>query len=274
VRAVAIFLLGEIGEALALQQTHAELNIPTANQLSITTAYQDMNSANLHNASQSLLSNSALHAPLFNRSEIEELLQSVAQDQASDVQMALRVTARRLAFSGFQDVLVEQLPAQRLSTVERVIFLKGIPFFQDMTMEQLKVLAAICEETSYASNRHVFQKGDNGGTLYVIVSGQVGIEREKRKGVVVRVETLGPRAYFGEVNLFDDSRYSASAIALQDTLILQLNREPLIALARQNPDMSLKLINVLSQRLRMVNNRISELTRTQPRQLLRLFDEL
>jgi CRP/FNR family transcriptional regulator len=84
---------------------------------------------------------------------------------------------------------------------------------------------------------------------------------------------MGAHSYFGETNFFDDSPHTTSAVAIQDTLTLRLRREPLIALARQNPEMSLALINVLSERLRESNDRIAELTRARPRQLNKLFDQ-
>ncbi len=75
------------------------------------------------------------------------------------------------------------------------------------------------------------------------------------------------------MNLFDNSPRSVAAIALQHTLTLRLRREPLIALARQHPDLSLELINILSQRLREANDRVADLTRTWPRELRKLYDQ-
>jgi CRP-like cAMP-binding protein len=89
----------------------------------------------------------------------------------------------------------------------------------------------------------------------------------------VRLSNLDAHSYFGEMTLFDNSPRSATAIALQDTLTLRLRREPLIALSRQYPDLSLELINVLSQRLREANDQIAQLTRTRPRELQKLFDK-
>jgi CRP-like cAMP-binding protein len=160
-----------------------------------------------------------------------------------------------------------------LSTIEKVLFLKEVPFFKGMTIEQLKVLAAVGEEVSFAKDTRIFSEGDPGGTLYVVVGGQVGLEQERRKGSFARVATIEARSYFGEMSLFDDSPYSATAITLQDTLTLCLRREPLIALTRQHPDLLLELIKVLSQRLREANDRIAELTRTRPRELQKLYDQ-
>ena len=161
-----------------------------------------------------------------------------------------------------------------LSTIEKFAFLKEVPFFQGMTADQLEALAAACEEEWFAEDAAIFVQGEPGGALYVVVNGRVGIDREKRKGSFVHLATIGPHSYFGEMSLFDNSPRSASAIALQDTMTLRLQREHLIDLARQNPDMSLQLIDVLSQRLREANDRIAELTRSRPRELNKLYDAL
>jgi CRP/FNR family cyclic AMP-dependent transcriptional regulator len=160
-----------------------------------------------------------------------------------------------------------------LSVIEKIIFLKEVPFFKGMTIEQLKILANVCEEEVFERETRIFNTGDPGGILYVVVNGRVGIEQEKRKGSFARLGNIEAHSYFGEMNLFDNSPRSTSALALQDTLTLRLRREPLIALARQHPDLSLELINVLSQRLRETNDRIAELTKTRPRELHKLFDQ-
>ncbi len=161
-----------------------------------------------------------------------------------------------------------------LSAIEKVIFLKEVPFFQGMTVEQLRVLANVCEEEFFPEDARLFKKGDPGGTLYVVVSGCVAIEQEKRPGSVVRIAAIEPHSYLGEADFFDNNCRTNSARAIQDTLTLKLRREPLIALARQYPDLSLELINVLSERLREANSRIAELTRAHPQKLHKLYDQL
>jgi CRP-like cAMP-binding protein len=159
-----------------------------------------------------------------------------------------------------------------LSVIEKIILMREVPFFQGMTVEQLKVLASVCEEQFIPTDGRVFEQGDAGGTLYVIVSGRVAIEQQKRAGSSARLATLGAHTYFGEINLFDGSPHSAAALALQDTQVLRLRREPLIALARQHPGLSLALINVLSKGLRDANDRIADLTRSKPKELHKLYD--
>jgi CRP-like cAMP-binding protein/HEAT repeat protein len=161
-----------------------------------------------------------------------------------------------------------------ISNIEKVIFLKEVPFFQGMTVDQLRVLAGVCEEEFFPAESRLFTEGDPGGALYVVVSGRVGIEQEKRKGSFARLATVEAHSYLGETDFFDNNCRTISAIAIQDTLTLRLRREPLIALARQYPELSLELINVLSARLREANNRVAELTKSRPRGLHKLYDQL
>jgi len=76
------------------------------------------------------------------------------------------------------------------------------------------------------------------------------------------------------MSLFDNIPRSTSALTMEDTVLLKLRVEPLIALMRQYPDMSLELIKILSQRIREANDQIMRLTRPKPRQLDQLYDKL
>lgn len=161
-----------------------------------------------------------------------------------------------------------------LSEIEKVIFLEEVHFFQNMTLEQLRVLASVCEEEFFLAETQIYKEGDPGGILYIVVSGRVGIEQQKRKGFVARLATLEPHNYFGETDFFSDHCRTNSAIAIRDTLVLRTRREPLIALARKYPELSLELINALSARLREANQQIAELTRSLPSELQDLYDQL
>jgi AAA family ATP:ADP antiporter len=211
--------------------------------------------------------------PLLDRQEIESMLSASIADPVSDVRIAARAADRML--SGVRVMAATQEEETVLSTIERIIFLKQVPLFGRMTVDQLKALAGICEEELFEEDTCIFEQGDPGGTLYVVVSGRVGIEREaKRRGSVTRLATIESHSYFGDMSLFDQGPRSATAVALQDTLTLRLRREPLLALTHQYPGLSQELINVLSQRLRQANDRITELTRTRPRELHKAYDKL
>jgi hypothetical protein len=207
----------------------------------------------------------------FSLAEIEEMLEVALADAVDEVRFAAQAAQRVMA--GFRITGVTMKEEIVLSSIEKIIFLKEVPFFENMTIDQLKVLANVCEEEFFEADTRIYDQGDPGGALYVVVNGRVGVEQEKRTGSFARLADIEAHSYFGEMNLFDNSPRTTSAIAVRDTLTLRLRREPLIALARQHPDLSLELINVLSQRLRESNDRIADLTRTRPRELHKLFDK-
>ncbi len=212
-----------------------------------------------------------LDAPLP-RATVEALLAERAEDPVDDVRVAVRAARRMM--SG-QTMVEAQREGNMLSVVEKVIFLKGIPFFQGMTVNQLKVLANVCDEELFPENAIIFDEGSPGGKLYVIVSGKVGIERvNKATRKSARLNTLEARSYFGESTLFDNSPTTTTALALTDTLTLRLRYEPLVALMQEYPELSLELIKVLSQRLRETNEQVAALSRSMSRDLHQVYDKL
>ncbi len=212
-------------------------------------------------------------ADLLRRAEIDEILETYQDDASPDVCHAVRLTQLRLE-QGHGRVKCGEEGAM-LSAIERVIFLKEVPFFESMTIEQLRILASVSEECTFDEDKTIFAEGDSGDALYVIVSGRVAIERQgRRQGSVVRLATLESRQYFGEMTIFDGEPRSASATAIEPALLLRLGRAPLQALSRENPDLSIELLRVLSRRLRETNALIAEKSKARPRELERLYDKL
>jgi CRP-like cAMP-binding protein/HEAT repeat protein len=212
---------------------------------------------------------------LFSREQIAALLRIVLHtDESAEVRAAAQAAQRLL-----DDVTLPQLLSQReglmLSTIEKIIFLREVSFFEGMTVDQLKVLASVAEERLFSEDEEIFAQGAPSGALYVIVRGKVALEREgQRKGSSLRIATLEAYGYFGEMGLFDESLTTERAFAVQDTLCLAVRREPLIELTRRYPDLSLRLIKVLSRRLREATDRIAQLTAARPRELHKVFDRL
>jgi HEAT repeat protein len=156
--------------------------------------------------------------------------------------------------------------AAMLSTIEKIAFLKGVSFFRSMTVEQLRALAMICDEDLYSTGEQIFKQGDAGGALFVLVSGRISIEYRQNDGTSMQLAVLEPRSYFGEMALFDHSPRSATAVAIQDSLVLIVRREPMHRLIRQNPDLSMELITVLNARLRDANEQLAQARRTNVQQ--------
>jgi HEAT repeat protein/uncharacterized membrane protein len=159
-----------------------------------------------------------------------------------------------------------------LSVIEKAIFLKAVPSFTSMTTEQLRILATAAEEYTYLSGEIIFEDGDPGDSMMIIVSGRVGIE-SKRGRAFVRIETFKAKDSFGEFTVFDAQPRTARAIAVEDCLILIIRRDVLLDLMRRYPDMSFEIIKLLSRRLRETTAKMASKTRAHTREVIDLFDK-
>ena len=187
---------------------------------------------------------------------------------------AARYAARRLGLETNMQDTTELPVLDSLSSVEKALFLKQVPFFASMTVDQLRTLASIAEEQYYGAEEGIFAEGDPGEAIYVIVSGRVAIEREPKQGRVQRLDTLSSRQYFGERTIFDGARHENRAVALDRVHLLAIRRDPLLTLIRRAPDLSLSLVTILSQRLREADATLASRTRVKPEQVMRLYDRL
>ncbi len=272
-RAIAVLALGEIGAQLQPRSGDAARPAPKRRRRVPTDLLGMLAGSSSTPASGRKTNRRAAPANVFTLAEIERLLDLARSDRDAQVRSAAQAAGQMMA----ETHILERAKKEGfvLSTIERIVFLKKVPFFQGMTIEQLDVLANVCEEILCEEDTRIFEQGDPGGALYVVVNGRIAIERAgRRRGSTVRLATIEANAYFGEMSLFDRGPRSAAAVAVQDTLMLRLRREPLLALLRRYPDLSLELINVLSQRLRDADDRIAKLTRSKPQQLQKLYDKL
>jgi CRP-like cAMP-binding protein/HEAT repeat protein len=213
---------------------------------------------------QHLLSPGTLRAALKNTLE--------AGDTSPLVEETARLGLTLLGENGRDAV-----EARMLTTIEKVIFLKQVPFFQTMTTDHLRIFASISEEATFEEGERIITEGDRGDTLYVIINGNIAIQRrtQRRQGEdVTRLATLGPREYFAEMSVFDSMPYSADAEAMERTDLLLVRQAPLMALIQNQPDLALGLLKVLSVRLRQANEVIAQRSRTRSRKVMDLLDDL
>jgi len=109
-------------------------------------------------------------------------------------------------------------------------------------------ISAIAEEREIAARATLFNEGDLGDTLYLIRYGTVAILRKDRhSGVEEEVATLGSGSHFGEMALVnDDHKRRASIRAKENTFLLAFDREPLEALASEDPSIGLEIYRALA----------------------------
>jgi CRP-like cAMP-binding protein len=137
-----------------------------------------------------------------------------------------------------------------ISTVEKVLFLKGVDLFGTIAGEELSSIARIADQVDVEPNQLVFKEGDEGDAMYLIVGGKVKVHA----GDHVFAE-LGERQVFGEMSLLDAEPRSASITALTDLTLLKIARDDFTEILAEKPEIAQGILKVLTRRLREANRR-------------------
>jgi response regulator RpfG family c-di-GMP phosphodiesterase len=100
--------------------------------------------------------------------------------------------------------------------------MRRIEFFSDFTDIELVRLLKICHTRKYAEGETIFNEGEKGDRLYVLIMGQVEILKHRDTGPEV-LATMNAGDCFGEMALVDQEPRSADARAKGDTMIIEVN---------------------------------------------------
>jgi CRP/FNR family transcriptional regulator, cyclic AMP receptor protein len=135
-----------------------------------------------------------------------------------------------------------------LTSVDRLLFVRRVPIFKELRDDFIVRLASVMNELSFAANQRIFQQGEEGRSLFIIVSGRVQIHIDDRQLAV-----FSQGESFGEMAVFDAQPRSASVITLEHCDCLELTQEQLYDAIEETPEIALNIIRVLSRRIRDLN---------------------
>lgn len=133
---------------------------------------------------------------------------------------------------------------------ERIVLLKGVPFFELLRTDQLRHLAAALEPIAWPGREVIFETGEAGDALYIIVSGKVGISLGETASFDDFIVELGPGEFFGEMAILDDQPRSASAVSVEGAEAYSLSKGKTRGLLLAYPELGTGMLRALSRRLR------------------------
>ncbi|NJK36495.1 MAG: Crp/Fnr family transcriptional regulator [Oscillatoriales cyanobacterium RM2_1_1] len=140
-----------------------------------------------------------------------------------------------------------------LSSVERLLFVRDVSIFQELRDDFLVRLTSVMDELSYPVNHTIFTEGQEGRSLYVVVSGRVRVHVGTRE-----IAQMGQKACFGEMSLFDAQPRSASVTTLEQCNCLMLTQTQLYDAIEETPGIAINIIRMLSRRVRDLNQKLNE----------------
>jgi HEAT repeat protein len=134
-----------------------------------------------------------------------------------------------------------------MSPMERVLALRTIPLFAELSTADLRKAADIAEERSFAAGDLISSEGEIGDELHLVLSGTVGVMRgDEGSAPIAR---RGPGEVVGEMSIITHHPRVASLVAEDDVRTLRIGRREFESMIRERPDVSLAVMRVLAERL-------------------------
>jgi CRP/FNR family transcriptional regulator, cyclic AMP receptor protein len=141
-----------------------------------------------------------------------------------------------------------------LNNFDRLLLLRGVSIFRELRDDFLIRLSSVMEERAFPTKGVIFRQGEEGQSLFIVASGRVRIHIDRQE-----LAQLERGNFFGEMSLFDTEPRSASVMALEPCSCLELTQPQLYEAINETPEIALKLIGVLSARIRELNQDVNEL---------------
>ena len=131
--------------------------------------------------------------------------------------------------------------------------------FSELDDNELSELADLAVERHFMPGEFIFWDEDNPDWFYIVAEGKVKIFKHSSSGKEFIIAFFGPGEMFGEVAVFENKPYPASAQAVVETRVLGIQRQDLISFLAKRPEVALRIINVLGGRLRDAQGRLRDL---------------
>jgi len=139
---------------------------------------------------------------------------------------------------------------------ETVRLLAATEVFGEVEPRELEEVAKVAVPRHWDRGEVIFREGDVGDTCYLIRSGAILLTREHQDGRMVALAELRGGSLFGELAMFRGERRSATAEVIEPASALALLATDMQRLVRRNPDLSLKLLASLAERVSRTNERL------------------
>src|SRR4029077_8948151 len=139
-------------------------------------------------------------------------------------------------------------------------YIRGSPALGQPRADPLSRVGSYAHTKSFASGARIFEKGDPGTSLFAVCSGTVKISNQSTGGKDAVFNLIPTGGIFGEIALLDGQARTADAFALTNCELMVIDRRDFVPLVSQHPEIALKRIESLSQRIRRTSEQVEDVT--------------
>ncbi|MDD5711460.1 MAG: Crp/Fnr family transcriptional regulator [Smithellaceae bacterium] len=138
--------------------------------------------------------------------------------------------------------------------------LAKLPLFKGLPASQIQEIAKVSLLKKYAKGENIFSEGDENYGFYVIISGRAKVFKLSSEGKEQIFHFFAAGDTLGEVSVFTDQGFPASAAADEETTAIFIPRASFIELIRRDPTLALNMLGILSLRLRKFATLVEDLS--------------
>jgi len=147
----------------------------------------------------------------------------------------------------------------RSEALDRRSLLRTLPFFKGLDESIIEQLAPRAVSRRVKKGVVLFRKGDVGSRLYVVCAGAVRISVPSEEGKDAILNLIIPGEIFGEIAFLDGKQRTADAIMIESGELMVIERRDFLPLLREHPDLGLRLIEILCERLRRTSEQVEDI---------------
>ena len=147
----------------------------------------------------------------------------------------------------------------RLDRDAKRVALLSSPLFEAINPEELEEVLRLSSERRVTRGASIFQKGDEGSSMMAVLSGRVRVSSVSVEGREITLNVIDPGEVFGEIALLDGKPRSADCTAIEETMLLVLERRHFLPFLQRHEGLYLRLIAVLCDKLRNTSMALEEL---------------
>ena len=131
--------------------------------------------------------------------------------------------------------------------------------FQGVDADAVAALIKEMETLTFSRGTTIFDEGEPGDRLYIIVDGKVKLARHAPDGRENLLSVMGPSDIFGELSIFDPGPRTSSAVCVTEVTAATMDSQMLKQWITDHPEISQQLLRVLARRLRRTNASLADL---------------
>lgn len=155
---------------------------------------------------------------------------------------------------------IKSTEAHQCTLSTRLHILSQVPFFQDLSVNDLEKVNALFHEKGFETGEVICFAGDPARQIFVVAEGRVKLTQHALTGKNILLDMLTPGEFFGRYSRDEGALNIETAQAQTKSCVLVINREDFQGVLNQYPLAALRVIDIMAERLQTAHERVHQLS--------------